>query len=204
MSKRILHIISSPRNVASVSRKLGNQVMDKILEKYPGSSVTERDLDKDPFPHLQEGHINAFFTPTENHSTEQTELIKYSDQAIAELQEAEIIVIDTPMYNFTITSTLKTWLDHIVRRGVTFNGRVEGTKTIIEGLLKNKKVYLAFSSSGIYSEGPMQSYDFIVPLMKAVLGWLGMTDITAFRAEGIRMVGEEAAFKKAVEEIVIA
>jgi len=53
MSKKILHIISSPRNVASVSRKLGSQVMDKILEKYPGSRVTERDLDKDPFPHFR-------------------------------------------------------------------------------------------------------------------------------------------------------
>ena len=201
--KKVLRLISSPRAEASLSIKLGNAVIEKIKEKYPDSSIKQRDLTKNPFPHIDEVLINAFFTPTEKLSKEQSEAIKLSDEAIAELQEADIIVIDTPMYNFSIPSTLKTYLDHIVRRGVTFTGVVVGNETKIEGLLKNKKVYLAFSSSGIYSEGVLQSYDFSVPLMKAVLGWMGMTDVTAFRAEGIRFVGEEIAFQKGIESIAI-
>ena len=201
--KNVLRLISSPRAEASLSRKLGNAVVAKIREKYPDSIVRERDLAKQPFPHMDETLINSFFIPAENHSEAQAEAVKRSDDAIAELQEADIIVIDTPMYNFTIPSTLKAYLDHVVRRGVTFTGTVVGNETKIEGLLKNKKVYLAFSSSGIYTEGTMQSYDFSVPLLKAVLGWMGMTDITAFRAEGIRFTGEEAAFQKGIDSIVI-
>ncbi len=90
-----------------------------------------------------------------------------------------------------------------MRRGLTFTGVVVRNETKMEGLLKYKKVYVAFSSSGIYTEGVLQSYDFSVPLMKAVLGWMGMTDVTAFRAEGIRFVGEEIAFQKGVESIAI-
>ena len=201
--KKILRLISSPRKEASLSIKLGNAIIEKIKVKYPGSIIKQRYLTKNPFPHIDEVLINAFFTPAEKLSKEQSEAIKLSDEAITELQEADIIVIDTPMYNFSIPSTLKTYLDHVVRRGVTFEGVVVGNETKIEGKLKNKKVYLAFSSSGIYSEGQLQSYDFSVPLMKAVLGWMGIIDITAFRAEGIRFVGEEAAFKKGIESILI-
>ena len=197
--KKVLHIISSPRTEASVSRKLGDVIIEKIEVKYSDSIIKERNLAKNPFPHLDEVLINSFFTPTESLSKEQAEAIKRSDEAIAELQEADIIVIDTPMYNFTITSTLKTYLDHIVRRGITFKATENG----VEGLVKNKKVYLAFSGAGVYSEGALQSYDFVVPLLKAILGWIGMTDITVFRAEGIRFVGEETAFEKGVESIVI-
>ena len=201
--KKILRLISSPRKEASLSIKLGNAIIEKIKVKYPGSIIKQRYLTKNPFPHIDEVLINAFFTPAEKLSKEQSEAIKLSDEAITELQEADIIVIDTPMYNFSIPSTLKTYLDHVVRRGVTFDGVVVGNETKIEGKLKNKKVYLAFSSSGIYSEGQLQSYDFSVPLMKAVLGWMGIIDITAFRVEGIRFVGEEAAFKKGIESILI-
>ena len=197
--KKVLHIISSPRTEASVSRKLGDVIIEKIEVKYSDSIIKERNLAKNPFPHLDEVLINSLFTPTESLSKEQAEAIKRSDEAIAELQEADIIVIDTPMYNFTITSTLKTYLDHIVRRGITFKATENG----VEGLVKNKKVYLAFSGAGVYSEGALQSYDFVVPLLKAILGWIGMTDITVFRAEGIRFVGEETAFEKGVESIVI-
>lgn len=202
MTKKILRIISSPRGEASLSIKLGNAIVEEIKAKYPDSVVKERNLAKDIFPHLDEVLINSFFTPAENLLPEQLEAIKYSDEAIAELQEADIIVIDTPMYNFTITSTLKTYLDHIVRRGITFHVTENG----IEGLLKNKKVYLAFSASGIYSEGGAeQSYDFGVPLMKTVLGWMGMKDITVFRVEGLRYpdVQEAAALQKAIESIAI-
>ena len=198
--KKILHLISSPQGEASVSKKLGNAIIEKIKVKYPDSILKERDLVKNLLPHLDEVLISSFFTPVEKLSKEQIEATKRSDEAIAELQDADIIVIDAPMYNFTIASTLKTYLDHIVRRGVTFRSTENGT----EGLIENKKVYLAFSGAGVYSEGVLQSYDFVVPLLKTVLGWIGITDVSVFRAEGLRYEGiKEKAFEKGVESIMI-
>ncbi|HEY1040281.1 MAG TPA: NAD(P)H-dependent oxidoreductase [Emticicia sp.] len=200
--KKVLRIISSPRGQASVSIKLGNAIIEKIKEKHPDCIVTERNLVTNTLPHLNETLIASFFTPSEDHTYDQKEAVKYSDEAIAELKESDIIVIDTPMYNFTIPSTLKTYLDHIVRRGVTFRA----SETGIEGLVKNKKVYLAFSSAGFYTEdSPDQSYDFVVPLLKAVLGWLGITDITVVRANGLRNPELQAtSLQKGIESIQIA
>lgn len=203
MTKKVLRIVSSPRNENSLSLKLGNEIVDRITAKYPDSTVKERNVAKKPFPHLDDLIINSFFTPTERLSIQQEEALSYSDEAIAELKAADIIVIDTPMYNFSITSTLKTYLDHIVRKGVTFQGTENGT----EGLLKNKKVYLAFSAAGIYSEGGAhQSFDFVTPYLKTVLGWVGITDITIFRAEGLRSpeVTEASALLEGIESIAIA
>jgi FMN-dependent NADH-azoreductase len=198
--KKILHIISSPQGEASVSKKLGNAIIEKIKAKYPDSILKERNLAKKPLPHLDEVLISSFFAPAEKLSKEQIEATKRSDEAIAELQEADILVIDSPMYNFTIASTLKTYLDHIVRRGVTFRATDTGT----EGLVKNKKVYLAFSGAGVYSEGALKSYDFVIPLLKTVLGWIGITDVSVFRVEGLRYDGiKEKAFEKGVESIMI-
>ena len=203
MPKNILRIISSPRGSRSLSFQLGNAIVQKIQARYPGSRLKERNLNTEIFPHLQETLISSFFTPAENHSPEQSAAIKYSDQAIAELRDADILVIDTPMYNFTITATLKNYFDHIVRRGLTFRVTEQGA----EGLLKNKKAYLAFSSSGIYSAGgPDKSNDFVTPLVKAILGWIGVSDIEVYRAEGFRYpgIGEDAALQKGIESISIA
>ncbi len=104
--KKVLRLISSPRGEASLSIKLGNAIIEKIKEKYSDSIIKQRDLTKNPFPHLDEILINALFTPTDKLSKEQAEAIILSNEAIAELQEADFIVIDTPMYNFSIPSTL--------------------------------------------------------------------------------------------------
>jgi len=198
--KKILHVISSPRNEASVSRKLGSAVVEKIRETYPGSIVTERDLSKNFLPHLEEAHINSFFTPAENRTPGQEIAVKHSDEIIAELHEADIIVIDSPMYNFSIPSTLKAYIDQAARAGHTFRYTENGP----EGLLKNKKMYIAFSGGAIYSEGIYQAYDFNVPYLKATFGFLGITDISVFRAEGLNMpVIKDTAFQKGVESIAV-
>jgi len=198
--KKVLHIISSPRREASVSRKLGKAVLEKIEEKYPGCVVKERDLTKTLFPHLEEVHINSFFTPADTRTAEQVTAVKDSDETIAELLEADIIVIDSPMYNFSIPSTLKAYIDHITRRGHTFSYSENGP----EGLLKNKKMYIAFSGGAVYSEGIYQAYDFNIPYMKAIFGFLGITDISVFRAEGLNIpVVQDTALQKASESIAI-
>ncbi len=202
MSKKVLHIITSPQGEASISRKLGKEIIEKIQAKYPNSIVKERDLAKEAFPHLDGLQIGSWFTPAENHTPEQATAIKLSEEAIAELQEADIYVIGAPFYNFAIPSTLKAYLDHIARPGITFRYKEDGTP---EGFLKNKKAYIAIASSGVYSEGDFQSFDFVSPYLKFILGFLGITDITTFRVEGQRIDGiKETAFEKGVESIEIA
>ncbi|RYE26720.1 MAG: FMN-dependent NADH-azoreductase, partial [Sphingobacteriales bacterium] len=196
--KKILRIISSPRGAASMSIKLGNAIVEKIQSAYPGAMLTENNLVKKQFPHLEEAHLNAFFTPAENRSPENEEAIRHSDEAINELQDADIIVIDVPFYNFGIPSNLKAWIDHIARAGVTFKYGENGP----QGLITGKKVYLAIASGGIYSDGPMQAYDFASPYLKSVLGFLGMTDISIIRAEGASIpVVKDTALEKGIESI---
>lgn len=186
--KKILHIISSPRGDSSMSIKLGNAIVEQIKETYPGSTVTERNLVTQKFPHLEESHITSFYTPKEHHTAENAAAIKHSDEAIAEILDADIIVIGAPLYNFTIHSALKAWIDHIVRKGISFDYDENGPR----GLITGKKIYLAVATGGVYSEGPMQSYDFVVPYIKTILGFQGMTDVTVFRVEGTN-VSELAA-----------
>jgi FMN-dependent NADH-azoreductase len=199
--KKILHVISSPRGEASISIKLGNGIIEKIKIAHPDSVVKERNLIKNLFPHLEEAHIASFFTPAENRTPENLIAIKHSDEAIAEIMEADIIVIDAPVYNYAIHSTLKAYFDHIARAGVTFRYSENGA----EGLVTGKKVYLAIASGGIYSEGPMQSFDFVAPYIKTFLGFLGITDITVVRAEGMGIpVVQDTALEKGLESVVIA
>ena len=197
---KILHLISSPRGAASFSIKLSNAIVEKLQAKNANSTVKVHSLVNTPFPHLEEAHLNSFFTPAESRSPEQAEAVKHSDEAIAELFDADAIVIGAPMYNFGIPSTLKAWIDHIARAGITFKYGENGP----EGLVKNKKVYLAISTGGVYSEGPMKAYDFTEPYLRAVLGFLGMTDVTAFRVEGVNMPDlKDSALDKAIENISI-
>lgn len=198
--KNILHIISSPRTEVSASRKLGNAVIEEILAKYPDSRIKERDLTKSPAPFLEEAHINSFFTPAENRSPEQEAINRYSESLISELQEADIIVVDSPMYNFSVPSTLRSYFDHTSRAGYTFRYDENGPK----GMLNNKKLYVAFTSGNIYSEGPYQSYDSNVPYVRNIFGFYGVTDVSVFRAEGLSIPGiMENALEKAIESIVI-
>ncbi|MDB5139799.1 MAG: azoR [Mucilaginibacter sp.] len=196
--KKILHIISSPRGEASFSIKLGNAIIEKIKAEYPGSTVKESNLVTQQFPHLEEAHLASFFTPAESRTPANMAAVKNSDEAIADLVDADIIVIGAPLYNFSIHSTLKAWIDHIVRAGITFKYDENGP----EGLLKGKKAYIALASGGIYSEGPMHSLDFVEPYLKYILSFIGLTDLTVFRVEGSAIPGvKDTALEKGINSI---
>jgi FMN-dependent NADH-azoreductase len=196
--KKILNIVSSPRGGDSYSIRLADAIIEKLQSRYPGSAVKTIDLVHHHFPHLEEAHLASFFTPVDKHTTREREAIRHSDEAIADIREADILVIGAPMYNFSIPSALKAWIDHIVRRGVTFSYGQEGP----QGLVKGKKVYIAISSGGVYSDGPMKQMDFIEPYLRFILGFIGLTDVTVFRAEGVSMPGvQETALEKAVAGI---
>ncbi|MDN3547281.1 FMN-dependent NADH-azoreductase [Mucilaginibacter aquaedulcis] len=198
--KKILHIISSPRGSESVSIKLGNQIVEKLKATYPGSTVTERNLVKEQFPVLEEAHLASFFTPVEQRTPESAEAARHSDEAIAQLMDADIIVIGAPLYNFSIHASLKAWIDHIARAGITFKYDENGP----QGLIQNKKLYIAMASGGIYTEGPMQAYDHAIPYLKTILGFLGLTDIEVVRVEGLSIpVVQDTAFEKAINSFSV-
>jgi len=198
--KRILHLISSPRGPESLSIKLAEATISKIQQQYPGSTVDTVNLIETNVPHLDTAHLRSFYTPEEQLTPEDQDAIHYSDEAISQLIAADIIVIGAPLYNFGIHSSLKAWIDHIARAGKTFSYGEQGP----EGLVKNKKVYIAMSSGAVYSEGLYKTYDFVSGYLTSVLGFLGMTDLTVFRVEGVNIPGiKENALDKAIESIVL-
>ncbi|WP_428232747.1 FMN-dependent NADH-azoreductase [Flavobacterium sp.] len=199
--KHILHLISSIQPKESYSIKLGKAIIEKIQERYPNSTLEETNLVDLEIPHLNTESLRKLFTPADYLNEEEKKSITFSNNLLKQLQAADIIVIGAPLYNFTIHSALKAWIDHITRPGVTFGYSEDGRPI---GLVTGKKVYIAMSSGGVYSEGPGQVNDFVVPYLKAFLGFLGMTDLTAFRAEGLKVSElKEHAMKKAINSIVI-
>lgn len=198
--KRILHLISSPRGVDSFSIKLANAVIDKLFLKFPDGILEEVNLLESKVPHLDNKHLKSFFVPADSATSEEQDFARYSDEAIRQLMVADIIVIGAPLYNFGISSSLKAWIDQIARAGITFRYDENGA----QGLVTGKKVYVAMSSGAIYSEGFYQSYDFVSPYLKTMLGFLGMTDLTIFRVEGVNIPDlKEHALEKAIESIEI-
>jgi Acyl carrier protein phosphodiesterase len=198
--KHILHLKSSIQGATSYSIKLGHAIVEEIQEKYPGSIVEELNLVDIEIPHLKPEVLRAFFIPSDEQTKEEKESILLSDHLVKQLFAADIIVIGAPLINFTIHSALKAWIDHITRAGITFGYGENGPI----GKVTGKKVYVAMSSGGVYSEGPGKANDFVAPYLKAFLGFLGMTDLTVFRAEGLKVPGiKDYALDRAIKSIKI-
>jgi len=198
--KHILHLKSSLLGAASYSIKLGHAIVEKIQEKYPGSTLEEVNLVDIEIPHLNPAVLRTFFIPGDQLTAEEKESIRLSDELVKQLFAADIIVIGAPLINFTIHSVLKAWIDHITRAGITFGYGENGPI----GKVTGKKVYVAMSSGGVYSEGPGQANDFVAPYLKAFLGFLGMTDLTVFRAEGLKVPEvKEHAMERAIDSVKI-
>jgi FMN-dependent NADH-azoreductase len=189
----ILHITASIRNDESVSRSLGNRLVERLAENREAKVVT-RDLAKNDLPYIDAERFAANLAPYAERSPEQHELAKISDELIGELQEAETIVFSLPVYNFAVPATLKAWADLVARAGTTFRYTENGS----EGLLTGKKVYLTIASGGM----PIGSeIDFMTPWLKFFLGFLGMTDVELVAADGIMSEGGEEKIAEAHQEV---
>ncbi|MEN3366187.1 MAG: FMN-dependent NADH-azoreductase [Burkholderiales bacterium] len=186
----LLHINSSVRNEGSISRQLTAEFLGKWKAAEPGVNIVERDLAANPLPHLNEETLGAFFTPPEKRTPEQVRAAELSDQLVAELAAADVVVIGAPMYNFSVSSGLKAWIDHVARAGLTFKYTESGPV----GLLQNKVVYVFTSRGGVYSEGPAKAMDFHETYLRGVLGFIGLINITFVHTEGLAM-GEDAVAK---------
>lgn len=199
--KHILHLKSSLQGAASYSIKLGHAIVEKIQEKYPDSTVEELNLVDSEIPHLSPDNLRTYFSPAAQLTEEDQKSNYLSDELVKQLLAADMIVIGAPLINFTIHTSLKAWIDHITRPGITFGYSEDGRPT---GMVTGKKIYIAMSSGGVYSEGPGKANDFVAPYLTAFLGFLGMTDVTVFRAEGLKVPGlKELAMEKAIDSIKI-
>lgn len=176
---RILVINSSTSGEGSVSRALVEDAVQLLLAANPDAVVTRRDLGDDPIPHLTPGTVAGVRAVA---ATEDEFVTKsLSDDLIAELQEATVLVIGAPMYNFSIPSSLRTWFDHVLRPRVTFAYSEAGP----EGLLKGIRAIVIQSRGGLYTEGPAKVIDFQEPYLRQLLGFVGITDVAFVHAEKI-------------------
>jgi FMN-dependent NADH-azoreductase len=189
MSK-VLLVTSSPRGKASHSSRIARTLADQLAGGDPNSTVVVRDLAREPLPHIGEDFVTALGTPPENRTPAQSAAVGLSDHLVAELFAADVIVIASAMINFGVSSTLKTYIDHISRAGSTFRYTANGP----EGLVKGKKAYIVRASGGVYSEGAYKPFNFQDPYLKAVLGFIGVTDVETIHIEGVAL-GAEATEK---------
>jgi len=177
----LLKIDSSPMGENSISRKLTAQFAASWRKAHPGGEVISRDLTKTELPPVNGMWVGAAHTREDSHSPEQREALAISDTLIAELQKADEYVFGVPMHNFSIPSTLKLWIDQVARAGKTFSYGANGPK----GLLTGKKATLLIASGGVYEQGTaMESLNFVTPYLRAVFGFIGVTDVTIIAAEG--------------------
>lgn len=177
----LLKLDSSPMGERSVSRKLTGKFADSWLKAHPDGKIIDRDLANLKLGVVDGLWVGAAYTPEASRSEEQVAALRVSDELIAELQQADEYVFGVAMHNFGIPSTLKLWIDQIARVGKTFSYGVEGPK----GLLTGKKATVLVASGGVYSQGTaMAAYDFVTPYLRAVLGFLGIADVTVIVAEG--------------------
>ncbi len=177
---KLLRIDSSARRNSSVSRQLTDAFIDTWKREHPRGEVVVRDLAATPLPLLTDEWTKAASTSPDQRTAEQRQMLGISETLIDELAAAETIVIGAPMYNFTISSLLKAWIDQIVRPGKTVMYGPDGAK----GLLNGKKVVVLTARGGAYANGaPRAKYDFQETYLRQILGFIGLTDVAFIHAE---------------------
>ncbi len=181
---QVLEISSSGRIEGSTSRALSRNLISALEDRYGDIDVAHRDL-ATGVPVVDEAWITANFTPEESRTRQHRKTLAYSDRLVTELQNADILVIGVSMYNFSITATLKAWIDMIARARLTFRYTENGP----EGLLSGKKAYLVVATGGVPVGGPM---DFATPYLRHALAFVGITDVEIVAADRLNSEAEES------------
>lgn len=178
----LLLIDASPRGERSHSRKLGTEFLKTWQAAHLEGRAVVRDLGYEPPPFVSEAWVEGAFTAPEGHSHAARAAMRISDRYIDELLAADEIVITTPIYNLNLPAVLKAWIDQVVRVGRTFTFVAGG----YEGLAKGKRVrVLVASGSDFRPGGPAGAYNFLEPYLRAVLGFIGVTDVTFVYAHSL-------------------
>lgn len=185
----ILHITASIQGSESVSRGLSSTLVSGLRENT-GAAVITRDLSANDLPFIDAERFAANLAPYGERTPEQQQLAAIADELIEELQQADIIVMGVPVYNFSVPATVKAWADLVARAGTTFKYTENGPV----GLLTGKKVYLAVASGGTQVGSEI---DFMTPWLRHFLGFLGLTDIEVVAADAIMGAGREEKIAEA-------
>ena len=180
----ILEVSASGRGSASVSRQLSRDTLAALEDRYGNVNVVRRDLN-DGIGFVDEDWIAANFTDPDERSDAQRERLSESDELIAELRAADVIVIGAPMYNFSIPATLKAWIDQVARARVTFRYTNDGPV----GLLDNKKAIVIATSGGVPIGSPV---DHATPYLRHALGFLGIADVEVIGADQLNAGTDDA------------
>ncbi|EUB72223.1 FMN-dependent NADH-azoreductase [Pseudomonas sp. GM41(2012)] len=180
---RVLIIESSARQQDSVSRQLTQTFISQWQTAHPNDSITVRDLAVNPVPHLDINLLGGWMKPAEQRNDLEQVSLERSNQLTDELLAADVLVMAAPMYNFAIPSTLKAWLDHVLRAGVTF----KYTDTGPQGLLSGKRAYVLTARGGIYAGS---TADHQEPYLRQVMAFIGIHDVTFIHAEGMNLGGD--------------
>ena len=162
---------------------------------FAAAIVTVRDLTKEPLPHIDDDFVAATHGADSPKTDVQREIARRSDALIDEVMAADTVVIAAPMINFTVPTTLKSWIDYIFRAGRTFSYSESGPK----GLVSGKRVFLVVARGGVYSD--KAQIDFQLPYLRHVLAFLGMTDVEVIDVEGTAF-GPEAAERAVAAALV--
>jgi len=193
---KLLRIDSSARS-SSVTRQLTAKFVEEWKKNHPGGEVIQRDLATTVLPHITDHWAATQLEPSQL-TPAQRNYLSTSDRLIEELQAADTIVIGAPMYNFAIPSSLKAWIDQIVRMGKTIGYGPSGAR----GLLGNKKVIIVTARGGAYEKGtPTEKFDFQKPYLRHIFGFIGLTDVTFIRAENQAREEAGPSLAAAAEEI---
>lgn len=180
--KRILRIDSSGRKQGSVSRSLADHLSQQLQIRFSGAEVVTRDLNEG-LDFVNEAWIKAAYTPAENRTAQQLEILALSDKLVQEFASADILIFGIPIYNFSIPASLKAWIDLVCRIGLTFEYTKEGPRS----LLPNRDTYIIVTSSGT----PIGSdIDYATGYFEHVISFLGITDVKLIEADRLRFEGE--------------
>lgn len=180
---RVLIIESSARQQDSISRQLTQQFISQWQAAHPADQITVRDLAVNPVPHLDANLLGGWMKPQDQRTAPELEALQRSNELTDEVLAADVLVLAAPMYNFAIPSTLKAWLDHVLRAGVTF----KYTDTGPQGLLTGKRAYVLTARGGIYAGS---TSDHQEPYLRQVMGFIGIHDVSFIHAEGLNMGGD--------------
>lgn len=198
----ILRIDASSRANGSISRTLGDYFEAAWLDRYPHDRMLRRDVVTEPIRHIAAKTIAGFYTPADRLTDELRDATALSDRLIAELRSADILLVTVPMYNFSVPSALKAWIDQIVRIGHTF--AFDGSS--FSGLVTSRQAYVICAyGAGSYAAGSSYAAaDFLTPYLRFMLGFLGVRDVRFFGVEETATSDEftlAAAIERAKREI---
>jgi FMN-dependent NADH-azoreductase len=193
----ILHLSFSPRGIDAESHRLSQRIVDHLLDQHPKAVVVQRLMDGETVP-----PIDADYAISQGAAQDvsQEGSMARSEALIRELEQADLVVVGTPMHNMTVPASLKSWIDHVVRARRSFNVTPAGKV----GLLADRPVFVAVSSGGRFTGNRARQPDFLTPYLRVVLGAIGLRDLTFFSIQGTGAGAEAVSKARATIEAELA